>query len=181
MKLMVFNEKGGVGKSTLAVALSVRLKLPFIDLDAQQTGTRWLEQRSEGFEVGNADSNSWVADCRPRIELRDIRPLLSTADLVIVPLRASFQDLVTLDGTIEFLSKNGARIAFCGADVDMRAKDVDNLKEGLKPYDPPLLGYFSHRASYRRSGIRGKIAAEIDKVAAAELDAVIEKIKGILK
>lgn len=180
MKLMVFNEKGGVGKSTLAVSLAVKLRLPFIDLDAQKTGTRWLERR-DSFEVGSVDSPSWVADCRPTIELRDVRPLLLTADLVIVPLRASFPDLVTLDGTIEFLSKNGARIAFFGADVDMRAKDYDNLLEGLKPYEPPLLGYFSHRASYRRSGIRGKIAAEIDKVAAAELDAVIEKIKGILK
>lgn len=180
MKLMVFNEKGGVGKSTLAVSLAVKLRLPFIDLDAQKTGTRWLERR-DSFEVGSVDSPSWVADCRPTIELRDVRPLLLTADLVIVPLRASFPDLVTLDGTIEFLLRNNPKIAFCGADVDTRTSDLANLKEGLQSYSQPLLGFLSHRASYRRAGINGQTAAEIDKVAAAELDEVIKKIKEFLK
>lgn len=180
MKLMVFNEKGGVGKSTLAVSLAVKLRLPFIDLDAQKTGTRWLERR-DSFEVGSVDSPSWVADCRPTIELRDIRPLLLTADLVIVPLRASFPDLVTLDGTVEFLLRNNPKIAFCGADVDTRTSDLANLKEGLQSYSQPLLGFLSHRASYRRAGINGQTAAEIDKVAAAELDEVIKKIKEFLK
>lgn len=175
------NEKGGVGKTTLAVSLAVKLKLPMIDLDAQATATKWLERRPEGFEVGNVDSPAWVADCRPQLQLRDVRPLLSIADLVIVPVRASFPDLVTLDGTIEFLLRNNPKIAFCGADVDTRTSDLANLKEGLQSYSQPLLGFLSHRASYRRAGINGQTAAEIDKVAAAELDEVIKKIKEFLK
>ena len=184
MKIIVFNEKGGSGKTTLSVSLSVKMAAPMIDMDPQGTATKWLQRRPEGFEFidsGDADlSPGWVADCRPLLALREGAPLFPLADIVIIPVRASFPDLVTMDATVRFLSLHCKRIAFCGSDIDTRTADVANLNEGLASFKLPLLGYLSHRASYRRAGINGKTAAEIDKVAASELDAIIKKTKELV-
>jgi cellulose biosynthesis protein BcsQ len=180
MKILVFNEKGGAGKTTLAVSLAVKLQLPLLDLDAQATASRWLERRTVKHAIADELSSDFVADCRPGLSV-DLSPFLAAADLVIVPVRASFSDLVTLSDTLKFVALHNSKVALCGADIDTRSSDLELLSDALKVYDLPFLGLFSHRASYRRAGLSGQTAAELDKVAALELDVIVNNIRKFLK
>jgi cellulose biosynthesis protein BcsQ len=180
MKIAVFNEKGGVGKTTTAVSLAVRFGLPLIDLDPQATSTKWLARREGGWPTAEVTSAAWVVDCQPGIDA-GIAPILASADLVIVPVRVSFPDLATLGDTVNFLSASGAKVALMGGDIDSRSSDKDTLFEALRGYSLPVLGMFTHRKSYRGSGMTGQSAAEIDKIAALELDAIVEAIRKLIK
>lgn len=103
MKIAVFNEKGGAAKTTTAVTLAVHYGLPLLDLDPQATATRWLARREGGHPTADENSADWVADFEPGLSL-SARPYLRQADVIVVPVRASFPDLVTLGDTVNFLS-----------------------------------------------------------------------------
>lgn len=177
MKIVVYNEKGGSGKTGLAVCIAIGLDLPLRDLDPQATATRWLERREQRHAFATNDSSAWIADCPPGIAPGTI-PTLSVADLVIIPVRASFSDLVTLGDAVRFVQANSrAQIVFVGTAIDSRSSDEAMLRESLEPYGLSLLGITTHRASYRRAGMTGKSPAEIDRAAATEISIIIENIR----
>lgn len=181
MKIAVYNEKGGSGKTALAVLLSVGLGIPLLDLDPQATATRWLERRDPPHPVVTEPSAAdWVADCPPGISPAVV-PILSSADLVLIPARASFSDLVTLGDAVKFVQANSrARIALAGTAIDSRTNDEATLREALAVYELPIVGMTTHRASYRRAGLLGKAPAEIDPSAATEADRIITSLKEAL-
>lgn len=180
MRIAVYNEKGGSGKTTTAVAIAVGLDLPVLDLDPQATATRWLERRDQSVAMARRADANWVADCPPGIT-PSIAGVLSECSLIIVPVRASFPDLITMPDTIAFLRANtSAQMAFVGCDIDRRTSDEATLKETLAPHGVPMLGILAHRASYRRAGIAGKLANEVDSAAKAEIAELIKKIRELL-
>lgn len=175
-RIAVFNEKGGSTKTTTAVGLAVGLGLPLRDLDPQPTATRWLARRESPFPTAAAHDTRWVADCPPGIK-GELIPVLASSQLVVVPVRASFPDLETLPQTIRFLRANSrAKIGFLMSAIDGRTSDAKTLLEVLERYSLPILGTFTHRASYRRAGIAGLTPAELDPVAASELKQVLAAI-----
>lgn len=181
MKIAVYNEKGGAGKTTVAVSLTLSLGLPLLDLDSQPTATRWLERRSPPPPMARRSDPAWIADCPPGISPA-IAPVLAACDLVIIPVRASFPDLVTLPDTLAFLrASTKAKLAFVGSDVDRRTNDESALRDALTSHALSVLGVLSHRASYRRAGLSGAHAGEIDPVAAAELRELIKNLTELLK
>jgi len=181
MKLVCYNEKGGSAKTSAVLALCVPLGLPLLDLDPQATASRWLDRRDPPFPRATADDATWIADCPPGIS-PSLTPILSVADLVLIPVKASFNDLITLPDTVRFITSNtGAKVAFLGCDIDSRTNDEQTLRETLEGYGIPLLGIFTHRASYRRAGLLGKLASEIDSVAAAESNEIIKNLRKFMK
>jgi chromosome partitioning protein len=106
------NQKGGVGKSTLAVHLAVWLhdrgfKTALLDADVQRSSSRWLAQAEPTITIAVA---STPEDCLLKAReltrlhefvvadgpggLNDIsRTLLLLADLAIVPVTPSFLDV----------------------------------------------------------------------------------------
>jgi cellulose biosynthesis protein BcsQ len=176
MKIAVYNEKGGSGKTTTAVSVSVAMDLPLLDLDQQATATQWLKQRDSALAAKKGD-DFWIADCPPGISAA-IVSTLAGANLVLVPVRASFPDLVTLPATMAFLRANtSAKIGFVCSDIDRRTNDELMLREALQAHNAPVLGVFAHRASYRRAGINGSIASEVDNAAIAEIDDLVNNIR----
>jgi cellulose biosynthesis protein BcsQ len=181
MRIAVYNEKGGSGKTTLAVAVSVALELPMLDLDPQGTATHWLGQRDVALPKAKKSDASWLADCPPGISPA-IASTLSACSLVLIPVRASFADLVTLPATIKFLrASTNAKLGFVCSDIDRRTNDEAMLRTSLVAHGSPVIGVFAHRASYRRAGIEGKLASEVDPAAVTELDELITNIKELLK
>lgn len=181
MKIAIYNEKGGAGKTTVAVAVAVSMNLPMLDLDPQGTATHWLSQRESALTKAKKGDTTWVADCPPGITPA-IASTLAACDLVLIPVRASFPDLVTLPATIKFLKANtSAKLAFIGSDIDRRTNDEAMLRETLAAHGVPVAGIFAHRASYRRAGIAGKLASEVDPAAVNELNELIKNIKELLK
>ncbi len=86
------------GKTTFGQALAVRLRVPFVELDALNHGPDWTEATAEELRARVAPivaTDSWVIDGAYRGKLGDL--VLERADTVVwldLPLRTWFPRLV---------------------------------------------------------------------------------------
>lgn len=123
--ITVAQQKGGSGKTTLAINLAVALRgrghtVALLDTDPQGSLGRWFMERlqrqgdDEGLEF--TTSSAWGAsyeaeklkkrvdyvliDTPPKID-SDLRPALRIADLVVVPVATSQVDLWATEGVLD--------------------------------------------------------------------------------
>ena len=128
--ITVAQQKGGSGKTTLAVNLGVALRaaghrVAFLDTDPQGSLGRWFMTRhqagrADGFEFSTA--SAWgvgyevgklrdladfvIIDTPPKADA-DLRPALREADLVLVPVAFSHVDLWATDGVLDLTRREG--------------------------------------------------------------------------
>ncbi len=112
MIVAVINQKGGVGKTTLAVHLACWFQdqgksVAFVDADAQESGRRWLQRIDPSIpvfcprtgqdvheQVVAADAKAEITICDGPPRLNDVtRVLMYIADRVIMPVCPSTVDL----------------------------------------------------------------------------------------
>ncbi|MCH8467974.1 MAG: ParA family protein [Roseinatronobacter sp.] len=131
--ITVAQQKGGSGKTTLAVNLGVMLvrggaRVAFLDTDPQGSLGRWFMTRAEdgraegmdlstasawgvGYEVGKLrDTADFVIIDTPPKADSDLRPALRVADLVIVPVASSHVDLWATDGVLDLTRREGREV-----------------------------------------------------------------------
>jgi len=130
--ITVAQQKGGAGKTTLAVTLAVSfarqgLRVALLDSDPQGSLGRWYMTRLE--RLGAADmefstASAWgvgyeckklrqthdivIVDTPPKVD-SDLRPALREADLVLVPVAGSHVDLWATDGVLDLVSRESGR------------------------------------------------------------------------
>lgn len=127
MIFVVCNEKGGVGKSSIAQALAVYLKvekeidLLLIDADPQRTSTDWAEERKDHDFVKiscvqasgniaaelvelNEKYGVIVVDCGGH-DSKAMRSALSVGDVAILPFRPKRRDLRVAASMSETISE----------------------------------------------------------------------------
>ncbi len=131
--ITVAQQKGGSGKTTLAVNLGVMLvragaRVAFLDTDPQGSLGRWFMTRVEegrhdgmefstasawgvGYEVGKLRdmADFVIIDTPPKAD-SDLRPALRAADLVIVPVASSHVDLWATDGVLDLARREGREV-----------------------------------------------------------------------
>lgn len=126
--IAVVQQKGGSGKTTLAVNLAVActrrgLTVALLDTDPQGSLGRWFMARREklgdpGMEFST--SSAWgvsyeceklkrsadivIIDTPPKVDA-DLRPALREADLVLVPVASSHVDLWATDGVLDLAAR----------------------------------------------------------------------------
>ena len=131
--ITVAQQKGGSGKTTIAVNLGVMLvragaKVAFLDTDPQGSLGRWFmaraaENRHDGMELSTA--SAWgvgyevgklrdmadfvIIDTPPKAD-SDLRPSLRVADLVIIPVASSHVDLWATDGVLDLAHREGREV-----------------------------------------------------------------------
>lgn len=125
--ITVAQQKGGSGKTTVAVNLAVALartgrQVAVLDTDPQGSMGRWFMTREEagdpGMEFGTASawgagyeckkmrksSDYVIVDTPPKVD-SDLRPVLRESALVLVPVATSQVDLWALDSILELAER----------------------------------------------------------------------------
>jgi len=115
MNIVLWADKGGVGKSTLATSLAATLGMRLLDLDPQGDSLRWGRARheagDESFEVMAISTatdvkevllstTSTVVDCPPG-QSEIALTAVALADLLIIPCRTGDSDMVALGRSLD--------------------------------------------------------------------------------
>jgi chromosome partitioning protein len=130
--IAVVQQKGGSGKTTLAVNIAVAairrgMSVALLDTDPQGSLGRWFMTRRErlgeaGLEFST--SSAWgvsyeceklkreadlvIVDTPPKVDA-DLRPALREADLVLVPVASSHVDLWATEGVLDLAARESKR------------------------------------------------------------------------
>lgn len=126
MKIVVANSKGGSGKSTLVLALADILpSVQVIDLDTQGTITvgALYTQRHLPVSEEEAISRYTIYDTPP-YHGEELRSYFDTADLVLIPVKVSYPDLLAVKAVVDDLRA-----------VKMADKGVIVFNEVRKPHN----------------------------------------------
>jgi chromosome partitioning protein len=128
--LALVAQKGGTGKTTLAVSLAVEaasrgLSVLVVDLDPQASACRWSDRRSEEVpavidaqpsrlpqalaKAAQAGVDLAIIDTPARVE-QAAAAAAKAADLVLIPCKPSVWDLETLEVTMELVGSRVRRV-----------------------------------------------------------------------
>lgn len=181
--LALVSQKGGAGKTTLALHLAVAahragLQVAIADLDPQSSAWKWSERRKEHPEAvvtsaeqldhlkGQAAAGGLdllIIDSAPHAD----RPALvacKAADLVLIPCRASILDIDAIGQTHDLttIARKPSWVVFnaCNTSTEF---DLEEARGGLQERGIPVYPRAIYqRVSFSRGFIPGKTAVEIE-------------------
>ena len=138
MKIVVTQQKGGVGKSTISQIIICALdkvgkKFNYIDLDPQQSLSGCLEM--SGLE-SSPEASYTIVDCPPSVFNGNTHEHLKDADRVIIPTTTSVHDVIVTKQTIPLiqeLTRGDVKVVWNKFKKNTSsAKALDNLKKSLE-------------------------------------------------
>jgi chromosome partitioning protein len=184
MKIIaVISQKGGTGKTTLALHLAVASErnnnsAAVIDLDPQASAASWNDQRqqdtpavvsaqaarlTEVLETAAAHGAALtIIDTAPHSESSALAAARA-ADLVIIPCRPAILDLRAIGTSIDLskLAGKPTHIVFNG--VPPRGRLADEAEQAVAAYGIPVSPVrLCHRAAYVHALTAGQTAQEYD-------------------
>ena len=196
--ITICQQKGGTGKTTLAVHLALafaklhNLKIAIIDTDPQGSLGKWFVVRSEK-KVSNENltfktASLWgaqyesktlkkdhdivIIDTPPKIE-SDARPSIEAADLVLIPMTPSHVDFWATEAIIDIAKKAEKKIFIQINRANERSKLVKKTYEYINGINVKSTNtLIGHRQTYASSMGEGKTAIEKQKKSNA-----VEEIK----
>jgi chromosome partitioning protein len=179
----VLSEKGGAGKTTVAVHLAVAAKLAgrdavIIDLDPQASAADWADRRGsspEAVAVPPARLAKLLGDLRANgVQLvvidtgRDSNnagyTAAQAADLILIPCQPGGFDFRALTRTTDLCKLAGKRpfVVLNGLQPSATKAEAD-AREALTAYECDLAPVALHRrAAYRQASIVSKTAQEAE-------------------
>ena len=196
--ITISQQKGGSGKTTLAVHLALafikyhNLKVAIIDTDPQGSLGKWFMIRAEK-KVSNENltfktASLWgaqyesktlkkdhdivIIDTPPKIE-SDARPSIESADLVLIPVAASHVDFWATGAIVEIAKKANKKILIQINRSSQRSKLIIKTNEFIKSLDlSATKTIIGNRQIFAASMGEGKTAVEKQKKSSA-----VEEIK----
>jgi chromosome partitioning protein len=199
----VAQQKGGSGKTTLAVNLCVEfhrrgLKVALLDTDPQGSLGRWFMARRdatgvEGMEFSTA--SAWgvsyeceklkkladivIIDTPPKVDA-DLRPALREADLVLIPVAASMMDLWATDGVIDLIGREGRRAVIVLNRVKAGTRLGVQVADAAAAVGGVATSTLGQRVVYAESLGEGRAASETRGPAAAEVRQLADEVLALL-
>ena len=184
--ITIAQQKGGTGKTTLAVNLTLafikyhNLKVAVIDTDPQGSLGKWFMIRSEKkisnqnltfktaslwgaqyeSKILKQDHDIVIIDTPPKIE-SDARPAIEAANLVLIPVAPSHVDFWATESIIEIAKKAKRKILIQINRANHRSKLISKTHEYIKSLNisatKTLIG---HRQIFITSMGEGKTVVE---------------------
>jgi chromosome partitioning protein len=198
--LAIVAQKGGCGKTTLAVHMAVcaarsKFRTALIDIDPQGSAADWNESRPKekrldaikatGGQLAallkqakNAGADLTIVDTAPHAN-SEAAEAAKLADLILIPCRPSRFDLKTMSTSLEVarLAKTRAVIVINAAP---RGRLADEARAALEGQGATVLEpVMQQRAAYSHAIIDGQAVHEYepDGKAADEIDALFRCIR----
>lgn len=195
MNIVVWTDKGGVGKTTLAANLSAHLGLPLVDLDPQGDATRWAALRGQetlvpkdrkALETLLRGKGGRVVDCPPG-QSPEALTAVALADLLVVPTRSGEADLVALGRTLDV----ARRVRKARPDLQVglvlslaretgRAKGVEAALRAQSGAEYAYLGRLSARVGVEEAAVSGKTLLQMGGAVAHEARQILEAVASIV-
>jgi chromosome partitioning protein len=207
--ITIAQQKGGSGKTTLAVTLATALlargqRVALLDTDPQGSLGRWFMARrtlpghtDEALEFSTA--SAWgvayeveklarsadvvIVDTPPKADA-DLRPALRAADLVLVPVATSQVDLWATEGVLDLCRRESRPAAIVMTRARPGTRLGDAVSAAARDMDAELLDTpLGNRIAYAETLGLGLGAAEGGRVTAplrAEVAALTEAVMAVL-
>lgn len=202
--ITIAQQKGGAGKTTLAIHLAVTWALAgksvaIVDIDPQGSLSAWHGQRSVTLGEGETrlthqQLSGWrtqreverlakthdvvVIDSPPHAET-DARIAVRTADLVVVPVQPSPMDLWATRPTLDLARAEKRSVLLVMNRVPARGKLLDAVADKAAELGVPVaLSSLGNRIGFAASLMEGLTLAETDPKSKGveELDALAAEI-----
>jgi len=191
--ITVAHQKGGVGKSTLAMNLAVcfqdQLSVALVDTDLQGSIVD-LQEHLPGLTVMQEDNFESIKAAKQELIIIDTPPYLSNrlpelfliSDYVLIPTKAGFFDVMAIRSTLALVKQAQVKQPQLKAGIVLNmikprsgvTQEVLNL---LQSFDTPVLRTMVHdRVSFTRSPITGGVLAGVDIKAKEEITGLAEEI-----
>ena len=207
--ITISQQKGGTGKTTLAVHLAMgfikyhNLKVAVVDTDPQGSLGKWFMIRSEKkisndnltFKTASLwgaqyesktlikDHDIVIIDTPPKIE-SDARPAIEAADLVLIPVAPSPVDFWATEAIIEIAKKAKRKILIQINRANLRSKLISKTNEYINSINVTAINtLIGHRQIFVASMGEGKTVVEKQRKSKAvdEIKKISEQIISELK
>jgi chromosome partitioning protein len=201
--LVILAQKGGSGKTTLAVHMAVcaarqKRRTALIDIDPQSSAFNWNESRDEGrkLDAAKAEARQIPALLQQAkaggidLAIIDTAPHSDSAaaiaaqyaDLVLIPCRPARFDLDAIASTVQIatVAKKSATVVINAAP---RGKLAEEARAALERQGITVIDTVLHqRAAYSHAVIDGRSVHEYepDGKTAAEIDELYNHLTGLL-
>jgi chromosome partitioning protein len=201
----VINQKGGAGKTTLAMNLAAglarRAETVVIDLDPQGSSRQWASLGSAPFPAtvkqigGRWDARTlhqnyrayrhMVLDCPPSLDSHASLQALRACDVALIPVLPSPVDLwasLRLPQEIEEARRDnaGLKAYLVLNQLEPRSALSAAMHEALAEFGVPVLeATIRRRAAYRSAALEGLSVYQMGSrgaLAAAEIEAIIDEV-----
>lgn len=194
--ITIAHQKGGVGKSTLALNLAYRfskdVKTALTDTDPQGSTMRLKgvttdleiisyssvkELRNMNFDVIFIDTPPYLID--------EMLPIFVQSDFVLIPTKAGVTDIMAIGATVELIKKaqqenKNLKTAIVLNMVKPRASITAQAKQQLDEFKLPLLSEIKDRTSFNNTFLSGGVFASSDKLAQQEIETLSTEILSYL-
>lgn len=203
--IAVINQKGGAGKTTLAMNLAAGLtqrgNTVVLDIDPQGSARQWASMGKGNFSTPvESMSETWdaqglhqhypafryiVLDCPPSLEKQATHQALQTCDIALIPVLPSPIDLwatLQLSQEIEEIKKtNPAMRAYLVINqLELNSALSAAMQDVLADFGIPVLNaMIRRRAVYRSAALEGVSVYQLGKRgmrAAEEIEAIINEV-----
>jgi chromosome partitioning protein len=192
-------QKGGSGKTTIAVHLAVEghrrgLRTLLIDIDTQASAAKIMDRRGDeppdvtteaagrlekAIKAAEAAGYEFVVvDTAPQAD-RAAAQAARMADLVIAPVQPSIVDLDAVDATIDICKLAAAPVLFVLNRVPAQGAEVAGTEEAIRKRGVVVSSVrWGERKAFKYPLMRGLMAQEVEPAskAAAEVQALFDAL-----
>ncbi len=181
--LAIISQKGGAGKTTLALHLAVAARIKkktaaIIDLDPQASAANWGDSREDEYPVVVSAQSARLSnvlaaakEAGAKLAIIDTAPHSESAalaaarasDLVIIPCRPAILDLRAIGSTVDLVKLAKAKACIVLNAVPSRGTLADEAVEAVSSYGVKVLPVrIGQRAAFVHALTAGQTAQEYE-------------------